>query len=373
MRTNAFARKATQTLSLPLAKLSTALQQYVQSCAKSPDSEAPRTCGTRRDRLLELDALRGIAAVAVVVGHFTSQLHSLGFIDWRFTVGSKGPHLFFIVSGFVILLTLERTRSATDFIVSRASRLYPAYWTAVVVTFALLGVTLMQPPPAENALVNLTMFQAWLGVPDLNVVYWTLSVELRFYAMMLLIFVLGQTRNVEAIGFVWLLAVVAMNALVTADTAIFKVANLLLIPDYGPLFIAGIAFRRLYVYGRSLGRLALVGACLATQIWIDSEPETVICVVSFFGMFILLVCGALSSIATRPMVFIGTVSYSLYLIHEVIGAVLIPRLSSVLPNAFVLCTLPFALSMVVASAITYGIERPALTAIRTHYKRDRNA
>ena len=89
-------------------------------------------------RLVELDALRGIAAMAVVAYHYTThyanQIGHMTPLRFGFPAGNYGVHLFFLISGFVIFMTLERTRNAMDFVVSRFSRLYPAYWAAMLVT-----------------------------------------------------------------------------------------------------------------------------------------------------------------------------------------------------------------------------------------------
>ncbi|MCM2335320.1 MAG: acyltransferase family protein, partial [Pseudomonas sp.] len=93
-------------------------------------------------RVVELDALRGLAALAVVAFHYTTHYQAqvghaqpLGF---GFPFGNYGVHLFFLISGFVIFMTLERTRSPLDFVVSRFSRLFPAYWAAMAVTAAVV-------------------------------------------------------------------------------------------------------------------------------------------------------------------------------------------------------------------------------------------
>ena len=96
-------------------------------------------------RITELDALRGFAAACVVIYHFTHRYndmfqHSFHVPHWLH-YGNLGVQLFFIISGFVIFLTLNRTQKATDFIVSRLSRLYPAYWVAIALTFTAAGVS----------------------------------------------------------------------------------------------------------------------------------------------------------------------------------------------------------------------------------------
>ena len=116
-----------------------------------------------QDRLSALDALRGIAALGVVLfhylpyydklyGHSFSTPDTLGF-------GRYGVHLFFILSGFVIFMTLERTRSASWFGLARAFRLLPALWAGIVLTW--IAVQLMGPADRMvspgSALLNITL------------------------------------------------------------------------------------------------------------------------------------------------------------------------------------------------------------------------
>ena len=88
---------------------------------------------------MELDALRGIAAFSVVLFHYTARYDSIyghsNRLLFKFNYGHLGVNLFFIISGFVIFMTLDRTKSVIDFVVARFSRLYPAYWTALALTF----------------------------------------------------------------------------------------------------------------------------------------------------------------------------------------------------------------------------------------------
>jgi len=87
--------------------------------------------GSQTGRIQELDSLRGIAAVAVVLYHFTYRFGELYEFQtpppFQVTLGQYGVQLFFIISGFVIFMTLNRTRRPLDFVVSRFSRLHPTY------------------------------------------------------------------------------------------------------------------------------------------------------------------------------------------------------------------------------------------------------
>ncbi|MDT9295311.1 acyltransferase family protein [Arthrospira platensis] len=161
-------------------------------------------------RLWELDVLRGIAALSVVLFHYTSQYSTLyGHSDqvWFYWgLGRHGVEFFFIVSGFVILITLERTTSCLDFIIKRFSRLYPAYWVGIILTFTITAIA--QLPELQvsfpEAVLNLTMFQWLFNVPNVDKVYWTLRIEICFYIMMLLIYKLRLLKRVEVVVSGWL-------------------------------------------------------------------------------------------------------------------------------------------------------------------------
>src|ERR1700761_6652753 len=120
-----------------------------------------RTTPAHESRLHGLDALRGLAALAVVLYHYTYRYASVIHpgLKWAGINGHLGVNLFFIISGFVIFLSLERSKNAQDFAVSLFPRLWPAYvvcacFTLSVITFASFnpfGLTF------RDAILNLTM------------------------------------------------------------------------------------------------------------------------------------------------------------------------------------------------------------------------
>ncbi|HEV3023233.1 MAG TPA: acyltransferase, partial [Pirellulales bacterium] len=151
-------------------------------------------------RILELDALRGLAALAVVSFHFTCRFDGLfgHATPLRFSVplGEYGVDFFFILSGFVILMTLDRTASAGEFAVGRFARLYPAYWAAAALTFAVVQCCGLpgQAVSVGEAVVNATMLQHLLGAPHIDGAYWSLEVELLFYGAILALDRAGALR-----------------------------------------------------------------------------------------------------------------------------------------------------------------------------------
>jgi peptidoglycan/LPS O-acetylase OafA/YrhL len=103
----------------------------------------------------ELNALRGFAAFAVMLFHYTSRYGQLyGYNDllpFHMSWGQYGVQLFFLISGFVIFMTLGRTRQPINFVVGRFSRLYPTYWAGVIATFTIVAV--MGLPGRETSFI----------------------------------------------------------------------------------------------------------------------------------------------------------------------------------------------------------------------------
>ena len=150
--------------------------------------EKPMSASSGR-RLTKIDSLRGIAALAVLSFHFTTRYDEIyrfsGYLPFHAPWGYLGVNLFFVISGFVIYMTLDRTDVGADFLVSRFSRLYPAYWTAIALTFcitSLLGLP-GKAVPWHIAVLNIPMIQMLFSVPMVDGVYWTLLVELLFYGL----------------------------------------------------------------------------------------------------------------------------------------------------------------------------------------------
>lgn len=100
-----------------------------------------------------------------------------------------------MISGYVIFYS-AKNRTASEFIVSRAVRLYPSYWFGVLFTsfFAIYwGGDLMAVEPKE-ILANLTMFQSYLGFSNVDGVYWALNYEVSFYLAALTILILNLKK-----------------------------------------------------------------------------------------------------------------------------------------------------------------------------------
>ncbi len=159
-------------------------------------------------RLGWLDALRGIAALTVMVSHYIEFMlpQAWTVLGRYFVPGTFGVLLFFMVSGYIIPASLERRGSVRGFWLSRLFRLYPL--TLVSIGLGLLFVGLgwqtrslaaitpaLAQHPTTTVLANATMLQDLLGGANMVPVMWTLSYEMVFYCLVSALFAAGLHRR----------------------------------------------------------------------------------------------------------------------------------------------------------------------------------
>lgn len=324
-------------------------------------------------RIHGLDALRGIAAVAVLLFHYTTRYQEkYGHVSPPLVsvpLGFRGVDLFFILSGFVIFMTLDRTRSARDFVVSRFSRLFPAFWTAVLATY--LVVTLAGLPGKQvsgaDLLLNFTMVPELLHARLVDGAYWTLEVELLFYAAMLALFACGLLRRVHAVLAGWLALSVAVHELERHGVPVPYLFGHLLVLPHIALFGAGMMLHRLDSEPAARrGSAALWAACMVVVAWTDSLEALAVALAGSAAVWGVL-RGRLQMLAHPLLVFLGTISYPLYLLHENIGFTIIRAAAQRGVPTDVDIALAMAVMVGAAAACTYWIEQPAMRWIRQRW------
>jgi peptidoglycan/LPS O-acetylase OafA/YrhL len=317
--------------------------------------------------------MRFLAAFGVMLYHYSPALRATVFAPMTQATqfGYLGVPLFFIISGFVISGSAQ-SRSPYEVAISRFVRLYPAYWTGLLITIAVVSLLGTGTFSIGQVLANLTMLNDYVHVPSIDSVYWTLHVELKFYACVFLLCLFGVFTRYR----IWLTIWTA----ITASYLVFGQPFFLgwfISPFYSSYFIAGVAF---FLWLRD-GPGAYLATILAASLVLSSayafqqvsgfvEAPTladrwsaVAIVWSFFAFFWLLVHGRLRIRGGPFVLALGGMTYPLYLIHARAGKDLIAELSetySVLLSVALVSITMLALSL----AVHMLVERRIATRVK---------
>lgn len=368
--------------------------QQVSAQDASPDAAAvpEPIAAAPRGRLRALDGLRLVAALMVCLYHYAGrggdawkawgQTPALVFPELSKVAvyGPLGVQIFFVISGFVICMS-GWGRTLKGFAVSRATRLYPAYWAAIVLVtavFALPGVVWKTVSPSDF-LTNLTMLQMPVGADRVLGVCWTLWAELRFYLLFALAVVWpGATRRrVLAFCALWTMGAVLADA---SGEAFLKTV---LMPEYAPFFIGGIGIYLVHRFGNdplSWGVVAvgwLFGQHYAVKGLIPNahaahvfqhRSATVIIVIVTLGFAAVAAVTLLPRVAAvdwRWLTTAGILTYPFYLVHEHLGWVVIFQLHQRLHLApYAVLPLTAGSMLVLAWLLHRFVERPVAPRLK---------
>jgi len=328
--------------------------------------------GISKMRISELDGLRGGAALSVVLFHYIFHYDSIyghDFVPLDFIhYGKYGVNLFFIISGFVICWTLSKTVRPLDFIWSRFSRLYPVYWCCLIITF--ITVLFFGLPGREVSLIdfilNFSMLQQHIGFKHVDGVYWTLTLELSFYFWMLLLFTFKQMDNLEYYFIFW---VVIAKLLILSESYVGPIWQIkrLFIVEYIEFFAVGICYYKINNKIHTVKTYLLFIICTLV-VFFFYEISTALIFLSFYLIFYLLITGNLKFLAVKPLIFLGSISYSLYLLHQNIGYIIINTFYKNDWSSWLGILLSIIFSILLATLLTKFIETPSLKYLRSFYK-----
>lgn len=289
-------------------------------------------------RLAFIDTLRGIAVLSVLLQHVLEvivQKHPTGPFYWPIhdvigyymNLGRFGVVLFFFVSGFVIPFSFPASAAPVrDFAISRFFRLYPAYWTSLVIGLVTMQVMESKVYPLSQIAANVTMLQTFVDIPNLWVFYWTLAIELLFYAGCTILFAMGLlNQRFTAVTIVAAAALVGTAAALLIESR--TVSSLMEVGlNLSAMFLGKII--RDTVIGGKL-RWPHVAVCTALYtifaIALAERRFGGVYQENFFYSYSIAsayVCAALvfigfaafgERLAWRPVAFVGVISYSVYL------------------------------------------------------------
>ena len=294
-------------------------------------------------RLSFADGLRGIAALWVVFYHLSEGHHieilrqklPIALNKLLFDWGHLGVAIFFVLSGFVMALTAHNAyfsaSNALRFIARRLARLAPPYYVAIAFTLLLMLVkskALHAPfslPPINSLLQHLFFAQGVFNTPHINIIFWTLCVEVQFYIAFALLLLAAdyaekryQLNNVRfniiitvfMLSLLWPLGITS-SAIWTGGFIGFWYSFLLGVIVCWAWLNKGVNKRKL--------QLAVFCLCLAVLV-IGIAKQNDFALVAALKAGLMLLAGVKDTMHTwlnwAWLQWLGLISYSLYLLHN---------------------------------------------------------
>jgi len=300
-------------------------------------------------RFLYLDGLRGVAITLVMLFHAYARWprvvpYSNQFAGFPlFANGWLGVELFFLISGFVIYMTLEQCETLGEFFWRRWTRLFPAMLVCSLIIFLTLPLFPQRPAGTRSyidILPGITFIDPawwnWAGVQVLALdgAFWSIFVEVKFYiAFGLLYFIAGGAAAVASMFGLSLLHVADILAGgIPYVHQLADNANTLFGSYFAGWFAAGALYYR--YWQQKEVRLLVLAIGIASSIVVTIPPQSRLAAGMIVTLFTAAVVfeSAQRLFANRAVVFVGFISYPLYLLHQNIMIALTVDIAYVLPR-----------------------------------------
>lgn len=285
----------------------------------------------KKGRIDFLDGLRGIAILMVVLYHAYARWPGLvpnngGLSSFPlFKFGYLGVQLFFLISGFVILMSLDKNSKFSTFIFKRWLRLFPAMLIATVLIFATGPLFPERPAgiPQPSDVISGLLFidTAWIKqvtgfqLYPIENAFWSVIVEVKFYFVIgILYYTMDRSKAV-----IWLIALYAVSvcAELSHNRYLTFLSDGLSLKYYGWFASGCLAY---LFYNNRQWKFLLPALIIAVFeiIYRSNELYRYIIAFAILAAFMLPVYfeQLRGLFANRFLLFVGFISYPLYLIHE---------------------------------------------------------
>ncbi len=356
-------------------------------------------------RIQFITTLRGVSAIFVMISHIVFMFwydkanlksvfpylqfdtmeapffiySSFGkFLSFDFDIGAFGVASLFLVSGFVIPLSIEKT-PGIRFLIMRIFRIYPTYIVGCAITFSVTFCYcyinhVAFPYSISHYFLQVSLISDWLFLPSIDGISWSLQAELKFYV---LIFCLSYFRQINNSLVILGIAIIALllglwscpryELLSTFHPIVYVTA---VIMNFSFIFLIymclGVCFYNLYKNYWSISRflwiLSLLYICFLWVSWNNNIiffkthalPYSAALLV-FIGLYYKKEKICFNS---KIINFIADISYPLFIVHGINSYMIMMSLGHVGVNPYLSMLIAIGLSISVSYCLYRWIDIP---------------
>ncbi|RFZ82813.1 acyltransferase [Mucilaginibacter terrenus] len=327
----------------------------------------------RAFKINNFDLLRLLAATEVIFDHYYQHLKlPLSHTALKIIYLFPGVPVFFVISGYLISASYERNNSLKNYVRNRALRIYPGLWGCLLVTIIVLSFTgasflnkqtLAWLPSQMAGLIYTPGFLAGYGFGAYNGSLWTIPIELQFYIMLPLCFVMAPKKWINQWFIALFLVFLALNLayqLVPLSEQVSKLMRYTFVP-YFYLFLAGVIFQRLriyqhnFIYGKAM--YWIVPYVIFSLFFFDRMAPAYFTVIQYIFMaFVLLSMAYTLPALADKLLRKNDVSYGVYMYHGLVLTVAVQLGMVAHINLFIV----IAITIILATLSWVLIEKPSI-------------
>lgn len=279
-------------------------------------------------------------------------------------MGEAGVPIFFVISGFVIAHSLAKDQINSTYIAKfalrRSIRLDPPYWGSIVLVLCMAWLSALvkgegfEWPSITTLLAHLFYLQGILDIPHLNIIYWTLCLEIQFYLVFCILNYLIQLfKKNQNIAFIIVFSLASITSLLWPTKIIEQnVHPGLFLPHWHAFLIGVFAYwswkRRIPTFSFYIYFLILFSATI-----IHSSPFSMAASLTAIIIHECARYNAITSTNWRWTQFLGVISYSLYLTHNPITGASYFLIYKIFGNSTIMQSVALAVSSAICIFFAY--------------------
>ena len=319
-------------------------------------------------RYLTFDILRGVSAILIILYHYTVRYNEKPFTvdyqtDWNFHChfGFAAVTTFFIMSGFFSGKIITKQSNPIKVLSKRLNRLLPTFWASATISAIVLYFFWKEASVNLIGYVgNLTMIPGLLRVKAIDGAYWTMQLELFWAIWLSALLLIKRIRWRKLIIMIWISMSICLSFFDEISHPLLSIIRIILMTSFSSAFIAGASLWIILNEKSEKMAWILLCLCLANQL---AQHQTIYHDI----FFVVTVCLILmhrkidtylreTSVWVKFITWIASISYPLYLLHQMIGFAIILNLRKLGLDSELIILIPIAVNIVIASMVHRYVE-----------------